>query len=114
VSENQELLQFFVFAHLPVHLQAVSQPFSEVALRCCRQDAAERRAEEWEHGFMDVFRKRMERELPANSQRAACVGKLHEAGDAVCEMHDLGDVLQLLLEAKDCAVRAVLYKPVQP
>jgi phage terminase large subunit-like protein len=100
VSEQHELLQFFVFA-----------PFSEVAVRFCRLTAEERRAE-----FMDIrkLRERMERELPANSQRGVCAMKLHEAEDAVVELYDLGDVLQLLLEAKDCAVRAKLCKPVEP
>lgn len=29
------MLQFFAYAHLPPHLQAVSQPFGELAERIC-------------------------------------------------------------------------------
>lgn len=115
MSEQHELLQFFVFAHLPVHLQAVSRPFSEVAEHFCQLTAEERRSDAWDGEPMNVreLRERMERELPANSQRGVCAGKLHEAEDAVVELYDLSEVLQLLLEAKDCAVRAMLYKPAE-
>jgi hypothetical protein len=59
------MLQFFAWAHLPPHLQAVSKPFGELA-------------------------QKMVDELPQNAERTAGLRKL--------------------LEAKDCAVRAVLYK----
>jgi hypothetical protein len=61
----EKMLQFFEYAHLPPHLQAVSQPFGELAktLTCT---------------------------LPANPESAVAMRKL--------------------LEAKDCAVRAVLFK----
>lgn len=59
------MLQFFAFAHLPPHLQAISQPFGELADKICET-------------------------LPSNPERTAALRKL--------------------LEAKDCAVRALLFK----
>lgn len=60
------LLQFFAYEHLPPHLQAVSKPFGDMALKLAD-------------------------ELPANPESTTALRKL--------------------LEAKDCAVRAVLFKP---
>jgi hypothetical protein len=62
---KQYLLQFFEYAHLPAHLQAVSKPFGELA----------------EH---------IEKTLPNNPEKTTALRKL--------------------LEAKDCAVRALLFK----
>lgn len=59
------LMQFFEYAHLPAHLQAVSKPFGELA-------------------------KHIEDTLPDNDERTAALRKL--------------------LEAKDCAVRSLLFK----
>lgn len=60
---SEYLLQFFAYAHLPDHLQAVSRPFSELA-----------------HAIA--------RDLPRNPERTTALRKL--------------------LEAKDCAVRALV------
>lgn len=57
--------QFFEFAHLPPHLQAVSKPFGELAAQIIAT-------------------------LPSNAERTVALRKL--------------------LEAKDCAVRALLFK----
>jgi hypothetical protein len=69
----EPMLQFFEYAHLPAHLQAISQPFWYVA-----------------HNHLLC--------LPRNPERTAAFRKL--------------------LEAKDCAVRAAIYKddtgPVTP
>jgi hypothetical protein len=62
---QESLLQFFKYGHLPAELQAVSQPFSELA-HCIVAD------------------------LPRNPERTVALRKL--------------------LEAKDCAVRALLFK----
>ncbi len=59
------MLQFFGWAHLPPHLQAVSRPFGELA-------------------------EQIVRDLPRNPERTAALRKL--------------------LEAKDCAVRALIYR----
>ena len=58
-------MQFFVYAHLPTHMQEISKPFGDMA--------------EW-----------IEKTLPRNPERTVALRKL--------------------LEAKDCAVRAYLYK----
>lgn len=57
--------QFFVYAHLPAHLQAISKPFGELASHIVTT-------------------------LPSNPERTVALRKL--------------------LEAKDCAVRALIYK----
>ena len=62
---KDRMLQFFEYAHLPLHLQEVSRWFHDVAEMTVEQ-------------------------LPSNPERTAALRKL--------------------LEAKDCAVRAVLYK----
>jgi len=59
------MLQFFAYAHLPDHLQAVSQPFFNLACKIVN-------------------------DVPSNPERTVALRKL--------------------LEAKDCAVRAVIYK----
>lgn len=59
------MLQFFGYAHLPAHLQAVSKPFADLAQQVVTN-------------------------LPSNPERTVALRKL--------------------LEAKDCAVRALIYK----
>lgn len=63
--ENEPLLQFFAYSHLPEHLQAHSKPFGDLAQQ-----------------LIDT--------LPRNPERTTALRKL--------------------LEAKDCAVRARLFK----
>jgi hypothetical protein len=63
--EQEYLLQFFAYEHLPERLQFVSRPFGELAQRITAT-------------------------LPKNQERTAALRKL--------------------LEAKDCAVRALLFK----
>ncbi len=65
IAPPEPLMQFFTYAHLPEHLQAVSKPFGELAQR-----------------VLDV--------CPRNPERTVALRKL--------------------LEAKDCAVRALLFK----
>lgn len=59
------IMQFFVYAHLPQHLQQVSRPFCQLA-------------------------ERLDRDLDGNPEKTMALRKL--------------------LEAKDCAVRAFLFK----
>lgn len=59
------LMQFFAYEHLPEHLQEVSKPFCELALK-------------------------IESALPNNPEKSTALRKL--------------------LEAKDCAVRAIVFK----
>lgn len=61
--ENEFLLQFFTYSHLPAHLQDVSRPFCDLA-----------------NTIVET--------LPRNPERTVALRKL--------------------LEAKDCAVRALL------
>jgi hypothetical protein len=62
---QEPMLQFFAYAHLPPHLQGISEPFCTLASLIVET-------------------------LPRNPERTVALRKL--------------------LEAKDCAVRAVLYK----
>lgn len=71
----EPLLQFFEYAHLPPHLQAVSKPFCELAHAIV-------------HGWTDGDVAYVA--LPRNPERTVALRKL--------------------LEAKDCAVRALLFK----
>lgn len=64
-APTDRMLQFFEYAHLPAHLQAVSKPFGDLA-----------------HHMVAT--------LPMNPERTAGLRKL--------------------LEAKDCAVRALIFK----
>ena len=61
----EPMMQFFAYAHLPAHLQAVSKPFGELA-------------------------EKIVTDLPRNPERTVALRKL--------------------LESKDCAVRALLFK----
>lgn len=63
--EEEYLLQFFAFNHLPEHLQTISRPFGELALNICDT-------------------------LPRNPERTVALRKL--------------------LESKDCAIRASIFK----
>jgi hypothetical protein len=63
--ENEFLMQFFKYDHLPAHLQEVSKPFGELANQILVT-------------------------LPRNPERTVALRKL--------------------LEAKDCAVRALIAK----
>ena len=63
--ENEPLLQFFKYEHLPMALQAISKPFGDLA-------------------------NSMVEALPRNPERTV--------------------MLRKLLESKDCAVRALIFK----
>lgn len=76
---QDRLLQFFEYAHLPPHLQAVSKPFHDLAHAIVKGDNVP------ESGTVTIGPP-----LPSNPERTVALRKL--------------------LEAKDCAVRAVLYK----
>ena len=54
---EEHILQFFVYAHLPEHLQAVSKPFAEMA-----------------HKLVET--------LPRNPERTVALRKLLEGKDA--------------------------------
>jgi hypothetical protein len=63
VVENQEpILQFFAYGHLPGHLQVVSQPFGNLAEHIVKM-------------------------LPRNPERTVALRKLLEAKDAAVRAH---------------------------
>lgn len=72
---DEPILQFFAFAHLPPHLQAISKPFCDLAHSIVKGD---------ESGAA------LSLALPRNPERTVALRKL--------------------LEAKDAAVRALLFK----
>ncbi len=77
---NQDyLLQFFKYDHLPPHLQLVSKPFCDLAHAIVKGDNVP------EAGTVTIGAG-----LPSNPERTTALRKL--------------------LEAKDCAVRAVLFQ----
>lgn len=65
MSEQVEHIeQFFSYAHLPPHLQAISKPFGDLASAIIRGGEA------------------MEKPLPRNPERTVALRKLLEAKDA--------------------------------
>lgn len=79
---TEPILQFFEYAHLPPHLQEVVVPFHELAHAIVRG-----RLEKTDDDNIQVVKYAR---LPRNAERTTALRKL--------------------LEAKDCAVRAVLFK----
>lgn len=101
---KHELLQFFAFEHLPPHLRAVSEPFAIAA------HAGDLRTLE------PVLAK-----LPCNLESNEALAKVCKAAECfkfAKRRQVLGfdstvaetQAIRKLLEAKDCAVRAVLYR----
>lgn len=110
---GKELMQFFTWAHLPPHLQEVSRVFAGVAgeVDACPDWVCELHIGDALGGLLAYVEA-----LPDNSERAECARKLRAAksfvrgyGTAAGGMSK-GGCLRLLLEAKDCAVRAVIFK----
>lgn len=113
------LMQFFSFGHLPDHLKAASEPFAAAVAAvegCPYQTLGE-----------DLVRTtRIERDLARLSAFVAELPVNIESNEALRKLASIGldlysvevgqrfanttDVMRVLLEAKDCAVRAVLYK----
>jgi hypothetical protein len=98
-----ELLSFFDFAHLPPHLAAASEPFyfAAHALEALGADG-------------DAYLADLATDTPGNEgaearrKIALAVAYLHS--DAATMSGCIAHVLRLLLEAKDCAVRAALVR----
>ena len=58
MADNEDpIMRFFMFSHLPAHLQEISRPFCELAL--------------W-----------IEKDLPRNAERTVALRKLLESKDA--------------------------------
>jgi hypothetical protein len=71
METNEHILQFFAYAHLPPHLQAVSKPFCELAHAIARGDNNP------ETGWLTFGPP-----LPRNPERTVALRKLLEAKDA--------------------------------
>lgn len=113
---NEKILQFFAFAHLPPHLQLVSQVCHDAAVRINAM-TLEEQIEEREkrklfqnssvfaqlHGDLILT-------LPCNEESNWAFLKIQEAANMFDDGYALSLILRRLLEAKDCAVRALLFK----
>lgn len=87
MNQLDPIMQFFSYKHLPTHLQAVSKPFSDLAHKLVGvNENGNLQAE----GSGDVTHL----PVPRNPERTVALRKL--------------------LEAKDAAVRAVLFKDEVP
>jgi len=106
LNPMSDLLQFFAFAHLPVNLQGVSQPFAALAGRIV--NFPEEALPETD-GLLCFLGS-----LPENNQRTLAKEKVYTVRSMLDRRVLLPVILQMLLEAKDCAVRAVLYKAPTP
>lgn len=69
--QPEHILQFFAYAHLPPHLQAVSKPFSVLAHAIVLGDS-----------MPDPGKVTMAEPLPRNPERTVALRKLLEAKDA--------------------------------
>jgi hypothetical protein len=114
MAKQHELLQFFTYKHLPENLRHVSEPYCLMAW-----DIANLPDEYFEFSATDLLQARagaLQKQPTQNCETTWAIAKLSQAQAQVSncgiisrEAH-LNRVLRLILEAKDCAVRAVLYK----
>lgn len=115
----QDMLQFFTYSHLPPNLQGMSKLFADLAHGLGSMTGEEA---EGERGLILTSQARslfttligeVDRTTPPNYQATRAVIKVGKAKDAFAHGSELMEVLNFLLEGKDCAVRALLFK-VQP
>lgn len=83
MTPTQHILQFFAYQHLPPHLQAVSRPFCELA--CAVANGQQ-----------------------PDDEAAGCI--IINKGAPLPDNPERLEALRKLLEAKDCAVRALVAK----
>ena len=118
-QDTRDMLQFFTYAHLPEGLQGVSKLFADLAHRLGSMTADEVEEERelirthQARSLFSVLRGEVDRTTPPNYQATRAVNKVGKAADAFEHGSELMEVLNFLLEGKDCAVRALLFK-VQP
>lgn len=107
-----EILDYFAWQHLPPHLAEISRPFAEMADKLAASPVGIR--EDLAIGnalltFADKLAAQAASEGWRESEAQAGVGKLHAlASNWRAARKEEG--LRLLLEAKDCAVRAALKR----
>lgn len=114
---KSELIQFFGYGHLPAHLQPISKPFGELAEslvaltpeELCRQEQ-DLASNPTRKLFYDLSILMDGGLLPCNVEATWAVMKIGEAQRLARDEHGLEAVLRRLLEAKDCAVRSLVYK----
>lgn len=115
---NRHIMQFFTYEHLPPHLQPMSKLFALAARRVDaltpEQIAGERELIRHSHAasLFSALRTEVDNTTPANPEATWAVNKITDAASFFVGPREDGiDMcLRLLLEAKDCAVRAVLAK----
>lgn len=113
-----DVLQFFAYAHLPPRLHDVSKVFCDTAnalssmtAHQIQREIDQRKAYQAANVFSALCGI-VDNELPANTEATWAVIKINEAADLLVALEPMDRVLRRLLEAKDCAVRAVLYRRV--
>lgn len=116
--DEAALLQFFVYAHLPPNLQEVSKPFCDMAHRVVSMPAGDRAylRDQILASQVGPFSELTywAEDIGCNVEATWCVVKIGEAKDMFAKRETTDACLRKLLEAKDCAVRAVLYKEPPP
>lgn len=104
---TEPILRYFKYFHLPPHLQEISRPFAELAERL----AAGVEIPPWQELQPSFLRLRdFVRSLPAvdSAEKDYADSKLSEVWLCLFECAPASVPLRLLLEAKDCAVRAMI------
>lgn len=107
---KSDLLQFFEYAHLPPHLQETSRVFCILAHRLVDLDVD---GSETSVQTMHRLVAWIETDFPANCESTWAQMKLNDA-ERMLSTHHVDEVLRKVLEAKDCAVRARLFKHPAP
>lgn len=123
---QRHIMQFFEYEHLPKHLQPMSAFFYVVAHALDGMTPAQLATE------VDLIRRsqaasvlstlcsEVDRATPPNEEATFAVIKIQDAANEMrarahngcLHFGDVEVVLRRLLEAKDCAVRALIAKPV--
>lgn len=120
---THELLQFFVYNHLPEHLQKVSKPFSDAAHKLSAMNEAQLRKEAAAivnrdpSNVLSELLKMVTEATPDNIESVVAKRKMDTAEFLLSVpavdsplIEAVDEILRYLLEAKDCAVRSLLYK----
>ena len=98
-------------AHLPAHLRAVARPFEEPGRALAHEDAPRFESFMGDHPALANIPtssiKEMLNDLPAGPMRRRARAKVERARAEV-RCGDFAEALHLLIEAKDCAVRALV------
>jgi hypothetical protein len=110
------ILQFFSYDHLPAGLQEVSKLFAIAAQRYAQMtptelDATRDKIKASYQTFLGELRSAIDTVTPPNQEATWAVIKITEAERAIADFAARSIALRYLLEAKDCAVRAMLAKP---